>query len=231
MLLVEALMDSGEQLQAYLYWLKDRGLKYFPATESKPNPIGDVMVTGRGFLEDPMQRRSQVDVKVSSNSELDSPGTKKPPTMRVLVLGDQALTAKGKPEFALAERDLLDRMIAAMGLGAHDIFITHAASSPSATNLDADSARLKRLVEDLNPEVVIAFGPEAARIATRDKDAFAEIRGRLIFSAPLGRHVLATYHPRELLKDPAHKRTAWGDLQVAMGALGLLVKPPPRREP
>jgi len=148
---------------------------------------------------------------------------------RVLVVGDGPGEEADRAGVAFAgeERALLDRMLAAMRLGPEEIFVTNALlcrlpkRAPDRTVVATCRRYLTGLIDAMHPELMILMGAWTTRAILGERVPFAEIRGRLVPSQTLGLPVLATLHPRDLLRFPANKRVAWGDLQVAMAALGL----------
>jgi DNA polymerase len=51
------------------------------------------------------------------------------------------------------------------------------------------------------------------------RGSIASMRGRI--HDYRGIQTVVTYHPAFLLRDPAQKKEAWKDLQMAMSALGI----------
>jgi hypothetical protein len=93
-----------------------------------------------------------------------------------------------------AEKTLLDKMIAAMQLGAHNISFQVASSSVDLM-----------LAE---PEVLVFLGREDHDKVQLDFGSWQEIE------TPEGVvATISTYHPRELLQTPTLKRAAWTHLQ------------------
>ncbi len=88
---------------------------------------------------------------------------------------------------------------------------------------------LRRHIELVNPGVMILLGAVAARHVLGFSEGIMKLRGRWLeyrvgdVMVP----VMATLHPAYLLRQPAHKKLAWRDLQAAetrMLSLGLLEK-------
>jgi len=148
---------------------------------------------------------------------------------RVLVVGDGPGVEADQAGVAFAgeERELLDRMLAAMRLESEQVFVTNALlcrlpeAAPDRTAVATCRRYLTGLIDQMHPELVILMGAWTTRAVLGERVPFAEVRGRLVLNQALGLPVLATLHPRDLLRFPANKRVAWGDLQVAMAALGL----------
>ncbi|HEY0957110.1 MAG TPA: uracil-DNA glycosylase family protein, partial [Roseateles sp.] len=80
--------------------------------------------------------------------------------------------------------------------------------------LEAGEAQLARLVELLQPRLVLAMGLQAARRLTGGgSDPLGRLRGRVHRWRDLP--VVVTYHPAYLLRSPADKAGAWDDLCLA----------------
>jgi DNA polymerase len=75
---------------------------------------------------------------------------------------------------------------------------------------------VERLIEVVDPKVLVALGGPAAKILLAQTDGVGRLRGKWFnYSTPgLPRPVEATalYHPAYLLRSPGQKRPTWGDL-------------------
>ena len=124
---------------------------------------------------------------------------------------------------------LLNNMIAAMGLKREEVYIANIVKCrpPSNRTPEPDEANtctpfLFRQIDVIRPEVLVALGATAATYLTGQRQPLAGQRGRV--HAFRGTKLIVTYHPAFLLRDPRQKKEAWADLQIAMRELGL--KPP-----
>ncbi|MCO4094922.1 MAG: uracil-DNA glycosylase [Acidovorax sp.] len=154
-----------------------------------------------------------------------------------MVVGDapgEQEDAQGEP-FAGAAGQLLDRMLAALGLGrgdaapAQQVFIANALKcraprnrNPSPEELAACRPFLQRQVALVRPRVIVAMGRFAVQ-SLLDSDApIGRLRGTVHHwhGVPL----VVTYHPAYLLRQPADKAKAWDDLCLAAA---LLARPAP----
>ncbi|MFG6442887.1 uracil-DNA glycosylase [Roseateles sp. LKC17W] len=87
---------------------------------------------------------------------------------------------------------------------------------PQPHELDAGEAQLARLAELLQPRLVLAIGPLAARRLTGLPDPLGRLRGRV--HAWRGLPLVVTYAPSYLLRSPADKSGAWDDLRLALAS-------------
>lgn len=87
---------------------------------------------------------------------------------------------------------------------------------PQAHELEAGEAQLARLAELLQPRLVLAIGPLAARRLTGLPDPLGRLRGRV--HAWRGLPLVVTYAPSYLLRSPADKAGAWDDLRLALAS-------------
>ena len=75
---------------------------------------------------------------------------------------------------------------------------------------------VERLVELIDPEVLVALGGAAAKALLSQTEGVSKLRGRWFtyatprFSRPIP--ATAMYHPAYLLRSPEQKRAAWLDL-------------------
>lgn len=136
---------------------------------------------------------------------------------------DEDLT--GEP-FVGRAGQLLDKMIAAMGLSRADVYICNVVKCrppENRTPLPDESATcspfLDRQLEVLVPEVIVALGASAARQLLSTTQPMSRLRGR--FHEWRGIPVMPTFHPAYLLRNEEAKRPVWEDLQQVMQRLGL----------
>ncbi|MFG6415881.1 uracil-DNA glycosylase [Roseateles sp. DC23W] len=85
---------------------------------------------------------------------------------------------------------------------------------PQPHELMAGEAVLARLVQLLQPRLVLAMGLHAARRLTGSTEPLGRMRGRPHSWG--GLPVVVTYHPSYLLRSPADKAGAWDDLCLAL---------------
>lgn len=142
---------------------------------------------------------------------------------RVLIIGEapgREEDLEGKP-FVGRAGQLLDRMLAAAGLGEANTHITNIVywrppGNRTPTPQEAQVCRpfLERQVALVAPEVVVLLGGAAAKHILDVAEGIMRIRGKWK-DVVLGGHsckAIATLHPAYLLRTPAAKRTAWRDL-------------------
>ena len=136
--------------------------------------------------------------------------------------------AQGEP-FVGRAGQLLNNMIAAMGLRREDVYIANIVKcrppgnrTPEQDESDTCSPFLMRQIEVVHPKVIVALGLTAAKNLLLVNDSLGSMRGRWYDFR--GARLAVTYHPAYLLRDPRQKKEAWKDLQMVMKFLGL--KPP-----
>ncbi|MGC1421852.1 MAG: uracil-DNA glycosylase [Terracidiphilus sp.] len=133
--------------------------------------------------------------------------------------------AQGLP-FVGRAGQLLNNMIAAMGLKREEVYIANVVKcrppqnrTPEPEEANTCSPFLFRQIDVVRPEVIVALGATAATYLLGQRQPLAGLRGRI--HAFRGSKLIVTYHPAFLLRDPRQKKEAWADLQIAMRELGL----------
>jgi DNA polymerase len=136
--------------------------------------------------------------------------------------------AQGLP-FVGRAGQLLNNMIAAMGLKREEVYIANVVKcrppgnrTPEPEEANTCSPFLFQQIDVIRPEVLVALGATAATYLLGQRQPLAGLRGRV--HSLRGSRLIVTYHPAYLLRDPRQKKEAWADLQIAMKELGL--KPP-----
>ena len=155
------------------------------------------------------------------------------PDARIVLIGE----APGAEEdrqgvpFVGQSGQLLNRMLASIGLERTEVFITNTVFWRPPGNRDPTTAEIaaclpfvERIVELVDPELLVALGGAAAKSVLGISESVGKLRRRwLSFSTPrLARPVptKVTYHPAYLLRSPGQKRAAWHDMLEIKRKLG-----------
>lgn len=141
----------------------------------------------------------------------------------------------GRP-FVGRAGQLLDRMIAAMGLQRSEVFIGNVIKcrppdnrTPGPDEIAACLPFLKEQIGRISPRVIVALGSPAAKTLLDTSRGITALRGR-IYTLPFDESisVVPTFHPAYLLRNEAEKPSAWKDLQLAMKLLDEVRSEPER---
>jgi len=133
----------------------------------------------------------------------------------------------GRP-FVGRAGQLLDRMLAAIGLSERNVHITNIVywrppGNRTPTPQEAQICRpfLERQIELVAPDFLVLFGGAAAKHLLDVPDGILKLRGkwRDVEIASRRMKAMATLHPAYLLRTPAQKRLAWRDLLALAAAL------------
>ena len=159
------------------------------------------------------------------------------PSGRVMFIGEAPGRDEdriGKP-FVGRAGQLLDKMLASVGLDRNvNAYITNVINWRPPDNRDPSPEEaamclpfLRRHIELANPGVIILLGAVAARHVMGLTEGIMKSRGRWMEYRVGDRMVpiMPTLHPAYLLRQPAHKKLAWRDLQAIAAkiqALGLM---------
>ncbi|WP_252508649.1 uracil-DNA glycosylase family protein [Magnetospira sp. QH-2] len=148
-----------------------------------------------------------------------------PANARVMLVGEAPGAEedrRGLP-FVGPSGQLLDKMLGAIGLDRADVVISNTVfwrppgnRSPNTTEIGACLPFLERLIEMVDPKILVALGGPAAKTLLAKTQGITRLRGKWdSYSTPgLARPVeaVALYHPAYLLRSPGAKRDAWKDL-------------------
>jgi DNA polymerase len=112
--------------------------------------------------------------------------------------------AKGEP-FVGKAGQVLNRIIAAMGLKREDVYICNVVKcrppgnrDPEREEIEACSAFLLRQLRSVNPEAIVALGKPASHTLLGSKEPISKLRGK--FRDFHGIPLMPTYHPSFLLR-------------------------------
>jgi uracil-DNA glycosylase family 4 len=147
------------------------------------------------------------------------------PEARVLIIGE----APGAEEdrqglpFVGPAGQLLDRMLAAIGLDRESVLISNTIywrppgnRNPNPAEIAACLPFVERVIEIVDPAVLVLAGGVAAKTLLATGEGIMKLRGRWHdFETSRMSHpipALPIYHPAFLLRSPGQKRMAWRDL-------------------
>ncbi|MEX0808361.1 MAG: uracil-DNA glycosylase family protein [Dongiaceae bacterium] len=160
------------------------------------------------------------------------------PESRVMIVGEAPGADEdraGKP-FVGVSGQLLDRMLAQIGLDRTSVYITNIIfwrppgnRQPTTGEVAACLPFVERHIELANPDVLLLTGGASAKTLLARNEGIMRLRGRwfLYESTGMSRPIsaLPTFHPAFLLRQPAQKREAWRDLLALSEKLGELARP------
>ncbi len=140
--------------------------------------------------------------------------------------------AQGLP-FVGKAGQLLDKMIAAMGLPREDVYVCNVVKcrppnnrKPTPAEMSGCVGYLERQLELIQPRVIVALGGTAVEGLLGLSVGITRLRGNWrLYKGKIP--VMPTFHPAYLLRQPNAKRQVWEDLQAVLGHLNLEV--PKRR--
>ncbi len=160
------------------------------------------------------------------------------PNARIMFVGEGPGAdedAQGRP-FVGRAGQLLDKVIAAMGLKRNEVFIGNIIKcrppenrDPRADEIISCLPYLQRQIEVIEPEIIVALGAHAARTLLNTTKSIGQLRGQFLeYYAGLGKppiKLMATYHTAYLLRNYSqeNRRRVWEDMKKVLAELGLPV--------
>ena len=129
---------------------------------------------------------------------------------------------QGKP-FVGVSGQLLDRMLASIGLDRKTVYITNILlwrppgnRTPTAEETKLFLPIVRRHIELARPKLLLAVGGSSAKTLLGSTEGILKLRGRWhefeTASGPVP--LLPTLHPAYLLRSPGQKQLAWQDLRL-----------------
>jgi uracil-DNA glycosylase family 4 len=153
------------------------------------------------------------------------------PNAKLMVIGEapgREEDAEGAP-FVGKAGQLLDRMLAAIGLDETSAYITNVAfwrppgnRKPTDQEIAACRPFVERHIELIKPEVILMVGGISSQTLLRQSAGIMSLRGTWRdYEIEVGNTIpaLPTYHPAFLLRRPQEKAKAWADLLSLKGKL------------
>ncbi|MBC7785441.1 MAG: uracil-DNA glycosylase [Burkholderiales bacterium] len=154
------------------------------------------------------------------------------PEARIMFIGEgpgENEDLLGRP-FVGKAGQLLDKMIAAMGLSREKVFICNIVKcrppnnrEPSPDETASCTPYLLRQIEIVRPEVIVTLGRPASQYLLQTKNSMSKLRGN--WHSWRGIRVMPTYHPAYVLRQytPETREAVWSDLKHVLVALNLPV--------
>jgi DNA polymerase len=152
------------------------------------------------------------------------------PKARVMIVGE----APGRDEdiaglpFVGRSGQLLDRMLAAIGLDRKSVYIANLVPwrppgnrTPTPQESQICLPFLKRQIELADPDILLCLGGPAAAALLGMTDGIRKFRGcwRVYHTGKREIRAIASFHPSYLLRSPLEKRFAWKDFLSVRAAL------------
>jgi DNA polymerase len=146
--------------------------------------------------------------------------------------------ARGRP-FVGRAGELLNKMIAGMGLKREDVYIGNVVKcrafitepypkdrAPAPEEVAACTPYLQRQLEIVRPRVIVTLGLPASRHMLQSSESMGRMRGK--WHTWRGIKLMPTYHPAFVLRNYTDdtRRAVWSDLKQVMTELNL---PEPKR--
>lgn len=145
------------------------------------------------------------------------------PAADVMLVGE----APGRDEdleglpFVGRSGQLLDRMLAAIGLDRKSVYIANVIPwrppgnrTPTPQETEICRPFIERQVELANPKVLVTLGGPSAKVLLHASEGVLRMRGTWkshTTASGVTIPAMPTLHPAYLLRNPAHKRLAWRD--------------------
>ena len=137
----------------------------------------------------------------------------------------------GRP-FVGRAGQLLDRMLAAIGLDRRSVYIANVVPwrppgnrTPTLQETQACLPFIRRQIDLADPEILVCLGGSAVQTLLGVQGGITRVRGSWFdYERDSGPPIraLAMFHPAYLLRQPAQKRLAWADMRALAKALDSL---------
>jgi DNA polymerase len=171
-------------------------------------------------LREHMARFEGCNLKFTAKNTVFADGN---PQAAVMLVGE----APGRDEdveglpFVGRSGQLLDRMLAAIGLDRNSVYIANVIPwrppgnrTPTPHETEICRPFIERQIELAAPKVLITLGGPSAKLLLNTADGILRLRGSWrahVTASGVSIPTMPTLHPAYLLRNPAHKKLAWRD--------------------
>ncbi len=158
------------------------------------------------------------------------------PAARVMLIGEAPGAdedRQGKP-FVGVSGQLLDRMLASIGLDRSSVYITNMLAwrppgnrKPTLEETTMCLPFIRRHIELVAPKILVFVGGTSATTLLERRDGITRMRGRWFEypsngDQPMTIAAMPIFHPAYLLRNPSLKRQAWIDLLAIKARLQVM---------
>jgi DNA polymerase len=150
------------------------------------------------------------------------------PNARLMFVGEgpgRDEDLQGEPFVGRAGQLLTDIISKGMGLKREDVYIANVVKcrppenrNPEPDEVAACEPFLKKQIELIHPEIIVALGKFAVQTLLRSKIPITKLRGQ--WHSYHGIKLMPTFHPAYLLRNPGDKKLVWEDIKKVIEALG-----------
>lgn len=125
---------------------------------------------------------------------------------------------QGEPFVGRAGQLLTDIITKGIGLKREDVYIANVVKcrppdnrNPEPDEVAACEPFLKKQIEIISPEIIVALGKFAVQTLLQSKMPITKLRGN--WHTYQGIKLMPTFHPAYLLRNPADKKLVWEDIK------------------
>lgn len=159
-------------------------------------------------------------LKFTAKNTVFADGNAQAPVMLVGEAPGRDEDMEGLP-FVGRSGQLLDRILAAIGLDRSGVYIANAIAwrppgnrTPTPHETEICRPFIERQIELVNPRVLVTLGGSSAKLLLNTTEGILRLRGnwrRYETRSGVAISAMPTLHPAYLLRNPAHKKLAWRD--------------------
>lgn len=138
----------------------------------------------------------------------------------VLLLGEAPGAEEDKQgiPFVGQSGQLLDKMLAAVGLDRTSVYITNILPwrppgnrTPTTQEIAIFRPYVLKHIALISPKVVVCLGGTATKALLQTTQGIMQLRGKTLKIDNMDAQIIPTFHPAYLLRSPSQKREAWSD--------------------
>jgi uracil-DNA glycosylase len=131
---------------------------------------------------------------------------------------------QGEPFVGRAGQLLTDIITKGIGIKRQDVYICNVVKcrppdnrNPEPDEVAACEPFLKKQIELVRPEIIVALGKFAVQTLLRSNAPISKLRGN--WHSYQGIKLMPTFHPAYLLRNPADKKLVWEDIKKVINEL------------
>ena len=173
-------------------------------------------------LKNSLKNIKNCNLKRSATNLVFSDGN---PSSKIMLIGEGPGANEDKEGLPFVGRagQLLDKMLLSIKLDRKSVYITNVVNYRPPENrkpTDIEIARylpfLKKHIEIINPKILVLLGSTALNTIIGNEVVISKARGKWV-EKKIGNcstHIIASFHPAFLMRQPDQKKMSWIDLKM-----------------
>jgi DNA polymerase len=213
-----------DDLKAYLEYLKEMGITSLPVSETPSEKILQPKMLTLEEVRKELGDCKRCKLHRTRKTIVFGEGNKRAELMLIGEGPGYDEDVQGRP-FVGKAGQLLTKILQSINLPREEVYITNIIKcrpprnrNPEPDEIQSCNPFLMKQIDVIQPKIICALGAFSSQTLLKTDAKITALRGK--FYEFGGIHVIPTYHPAFLLRNPERKREVWEDMKKIVELLG-----------